>query len=156
MVIGPGRVNLTGLSVSRRRRRASSTKTERLRDAACDHRHLGVVAVADAHGLAPGEVDAVEVLDEGGDEMLARLLAVADGADAGAQLVVDGQAHGVALGLLERLAGKLPGRPQLLGLGKPGRLGQAAGDGGGDRLGHLGSPGRGGMARRCASPLLLA
>ena len=87
----------------------------RARDRTDDHRHVGVVAVADAHGPPVLEIDAVEVLDEGGDEVAARLLAVGDDVDAGALLVAQHQAHGIALALGERLALEQPRRPELFG-----------------------------------------
>jgi hypothetical protein len=61
--------------------------------------------------------------------MLARLLAVADDVDTGILLALDGEERGVALGLLECGALEPPWGPQGIGLGQPGRLGQAAGDG---------------------------
>ena len=59
-----------------------------------------------------------------------RLLAVADDVQAGVLLGLDPQQRGIELGLLQRGALGLPLRPQLLRLGQPGGLGQAAGDGG--------------------------
>ena len=88
MVIGPGSVYLTwrcGLAAQEARivdeyRAAPGDRPD-------DHRHVGVVAIADADRLLVFEVDAVQVLDERGHEMPARLLAVADDVDAGALLV---------------------------------------------------------------------
>ncbi|CUI28174.1 Uncharacterised protein [Achromobacter xylosoxidans] len=92
-----------------------------------DGRHAGVVAVADPDGFALFEIDAVQVLDEGGDEVLAGLLAVADDVDAGVLLFVQGQAQGVLLAFDQFLVLQLPGRPELFRLGQPGGFGQAAG-----------------------------
>ena len=69
------------------------------RDRAHDHRHVGVVAVADAHRLLVGEVHAVQSLDEGRHEVTARLLAVGDDVDARVLLVEQREADGVALAL---------------------------------------------------------
>jgi hypothetical protein len=88
-----------------------------------DGRHLGLVAVvADAHAHLVGKVDAVDVLEKAVDEMLPRLLAIADDVDAGVFLALEGEDRGVALGLRERLALEPPRRPQHARLGQPGRL----------------------------------
>ena len=68
-------------------------------------------------------------------EMLARLLAVGDDVDAAILLQLEREQRGVALGVVERGAGKPPRRPQLVRLGEPGRLRQAAGDGGRRNIG---------------------
>src|SRR3546814_14230497 len=84
------------------------------------------------------EVDPLDFLEDAVDEMLAGLLAVGDDVDPGLGLVEQGEAHGVALGLLEPRG--IPGgprRPELFRLRKPCRLGQAAGD---RRLHHRKAP----------------
>ncbi len=102
------------------------------RELAAHHRHHGFVAVgADAHLDLVGEIDAVDEFQKAVHEMLARHFAVADDVDAGVFLQLDRQQRGVELGLRELVAGKPPLRPQLVRLGEPGRLRQAAGDGGG-------------------------
>ena len=106
--------------------------------------HVGVVAVADAHGLLVREVDAVQAFDERRHEVAARLLAIGDDVDARVLLVEERQAHRVLLALRERVAFELPRRPQRLGLGEPGGLRQAAGDRGAENLGHGGTPLEGG------------
>ena len=95
-----------------------------------DHRHIGVVTVANPHCLAVLEIHAVEVLDEGRHEMTTCLLTIADDIDAGRLLVGDSKTHRVALALGEPLAFEQPGRPELIGRGKPGRLGKAPRNGG--------------------------
>ena len=97
-----------------------------------DHgRHHRLVAVvADAHLDLVREVDAVDEFEKAVDEMLARLLAVGDHVDAGVLLQLERQQRGVELAVGEVGAGEPPLRPQLVGLGEPGRLRQAAGDGG--------------------------
>ena len=77
-----------------------------------------------------GEVDTVQPLDERGDKMAARLLAIGHDIDARVFLVEQREAHGVALSLLERVAFELPGRPERHGLRQPGGLGETAGNGG--------------------------
>src|SRR5207237_10814052 len=71
------------------------------------------------------------------DEMLARLLAVAHDIDACVLLFLEPQQRRIALGLSESGAFGAPRRPELVRLGEPGRLRQAAGDGG---LEHCGAP----------------
>src|SRR5205823_11870807 len=82
------------------------------------------------HGALVLEIDALQALDERGDEMPAGLLAVGDDVDARGFLVGEQETHGVALALLQEIAFEEPGRPELLRLGEPGRFGKAAGDGG--------------------------
>lgn len=95
-----------------------------------DHgRHARIVAIANSDRLALFEIDPVEVLDEGGDEMLARLLPVADDIDARVLLLLQRQTQGIALAFGQFLVLQFPGRPELFGLGEPGWLGQAAGSG---------------------------
>ena len=53
-----------------------------------DRRHTRIVAVTDSDRLAFLEVDAAELLDKRCDEMLARLLAIADDVDARLSLIV--------------------------------------------------------------------
>ena len=108
------------------------------RDRPDDDGHVGVVAVADAHRALVREVDAVESFDERGDEMPARLLAVADDVDAGFLLVAQHEPDRVALAFGERVAVELPRRPELVGCREPGWLRQAAGDRGLQKLGHRG------------------
>jgi hypothetical protein len=62
--------------------------------------------------------------------VLARLLAVADDVDAGVFLHLEPEQGRVGLGAIEFGAARLPFGPELLGLGEPGGLGQAAGNGG--------------------------
>src|SRR3546814_3820783 len=69
--------------------------------------------------------------------MLPALFAVADGVQPGIFLVLDPQQRGIALGELELLAHGFPQWPQLVGLGQPERLRQAAGDGGGEQHGDF-------------------
>ena len=52
--------------------------------------NTGLIAVTNFHDLAFGKIHPAEVLDEGGDKVLPRLLAVADNIDPGPQLVVEG------------------------------------------------------------------
>ncbi len=96
------------------------------RDGADHGRHAGIVAIADAHGLALFEIDARQVFDEGGDEMLAGLLAIADDIDACLALVIEREPQRIALAFPQILALQIPGRPELFGLRQPGGLGQAA------------------------------
>ena len=74
------------------------------------------------------EVDAIDLLQETVDEMLARLFTVADDIEAGVFLGLDPQQRGVGLGLQQFGAFGFPLRPEFLGFGQPGRLGQAASD----------------------------
>ncbi|SOO28380.1 hypothetical protein XAP6164_2380026 [Xanthomonas phaseoli pv. phaseoli] len=93
-----------------------------------DHgRHAGVVAVANPHRLALFEIDTAEMFDKGGDEMLTGLFAVADDIDAGMLLFLQRQPQCILLAFDQFGVLQFPGRPQGLGLGKPGRLGQATG-----------------------------
>src|SRR2546425_5554505 len=62
--------------------------------------------------------------------MPAGLFSVGDDVDAGGFLVGEREAHRVALAFFEQRAFEQPGRPEFFGLGEPGRLGQAAGNGG--------------------------
>jgi hypothetical protein len=101
-------------------------------------RHLDDVAVvADAHLGLPGPVDALDRLEEAVHEVGAELLAVADDVDAAVLLLLEPDQGGVLLAPLELGALQTPGRPQLLGLGQPGRLGQAACD---RRVQHVEAP----------------
>jgi hypothetical protein len=65
------------------------------------------------------------------------LLAIADDADAGILLKLQGELCRVALALGERLALEAPCRPQFARLGQPGWLRQAAGN---RRFKHLSPP----------------
>src|SRR6266446_3947292 len=62
--------------------------------------------------------------------MPAGLFSVGDDVDAGGFLVGEREAHRVALAFLEQRAFEKPRRPEFFGLREPGRLGQAAGNGG--------------------------
>ena len=106
-----------------------------------DHRHHRLVAVgANAHLDLAREVDALDELEEPVDEVLARLLAVADDVDAGVLLLLDREQGRVELGGVQLGPRQAPGRPEPVGLREPGRLGQAAGDGGLEHGGHDRSP----------------
>ena len=59
--------------------------------------NTGLIAVTNFHDLAFGKIHPAEMLDEGGDKVLPRLLAVADNIDPGTQLVVERQTQGIAL-----------------------------------------------------------
>ena len=76
------------------------------------------------------EVDSLDLGEEAVHEVLTRLLAVADDVDAGVFLHLQPEQGRVGLGAIELGAARLPFGPELLGLGEPGGLGQAAGDGG--------------------------
>ena len=113
------------------------------------HRHHRVVAVvADAHLDLVLEVDALDRLEKAVDEVLPRLLAVAHHVDPGVFLRLDPEQSRIALALGQVVSGELPLRPQLVGLGEPGRLRQAAGDGGFEHVG--GVPGR--VTKGAAAP----
>ena len=73
------------LAVGRAAQEARGVDEHRMpaRDRTDDDGNVGVVAVADAHGLPVLEVDAVEALEKRRHEMPARLLAVGDDVDAG-------------------------------------------------------------------------
>ena len=108
------------------------------RQRAAHHRHHGFVAVgADAHLDLVGEIDAVDEFEKAVHEMLARHFAVADDVDAGVLLQLDREQRGVELALRQIGALQPPLRPQFVRLGEPGRLRQAAGDGGGKHHGRL-------------------
>ena len=134
---GQGELELA-LGVGARRARLEPVDGTLAADRAGHGRDLGLVAVgADADRLAAGEIDAVEIGEKAMDEMDARLLAVADDVDARVLLPLDREDGGVDLARRERVALEAPGGPELLRLGEPDGLGQAAGDGG---LEHLGYP----------------
>ena len=126
-----------------------------------DHlRHHRVVAVvADAHLHLVLEIDAFDLLQEPVHEMLARLLAITDDVQARVFLGLDPQQGGIGLGLAQFVALGVPPGPQLPGFGQPGRLGQAARDGGGEHgtswdavAGAVDAmPGRAGKERPAAS-----
>ena len=73
--------------------------------------HRLVAIVADAHFDALVEIDAVDRLEKAVDEMLARLLAVADDVDAGVLLQFDRDQRGVVLGGGELFTLQAPRRP---------------------------------------------
>jgi hypothetical protein len=101
-----------------------------------------------------GEVDAVERLDERGDEMAPRLLAVADDVDPGLLLVGEHEAHGIALALGQRISFEPPWRPQLPRFGKPGGLRKTARDRRLQKLGHRRLRGSLPVSRRGVAPAL--
>src|SRR5690606_39976835 len=49
--------------------------------------HTGIVAVPDLHNFTLFKIDAVQVLDEGGDKMLASLFPITDDVDTGLLLL---------------------------------------------------------------------
>ncbi|MNX90320.1 hypothetical protein D3C86_1223660 [compost metagenome] len=105
-------------------------------DGAHDGRDARIIAIANPDGFTFFEIDAGEVLDERGDEMLTGLLAIADDIDACVLLFLQRQAQGVLLALDQFLVLQFPGRPEFLGLGQPGRFGQAAGRRSGQEFFH--------------------
>jgi hypothetical protein len=76
------------------------------------------------------EVDSFDLFEESVHEVLPRLLAVADDVEPRILLALDPQQRRIELGLLQRGALRPPLRPQLLRLGEPFGLRQAAGDSG--------------------------
>jgi len=101
-------------------------------------RHHRLIAIfPDAHLDFVGEVDAVDLLQEAMNEMLAGLLAFGDDVDAGIFLQLHRQHGGVALGARQLVALGFPGRPQRVGFGQPFRLRQGAGDRGWKQHGSL-------------------
>ena len=79
-------------------------------------RHHRLVAVfADSHLDLVGEIDALDLLQEAVDEMLAGLLALGDDVDAGILLQLDRQHGGVALGAGELVALDFQGAHSMLG-----------------------------------------
>ena len=135
------------LAVGRAAQEARGVHEHRLpaRDRADDDGNVGIVAVADAHGLPVLEVHAVEALEKRRHEMPARLLAVGDDVDAGLLLVAEHQADRVLHPLGERVAFEPPGSPERFRLGEPRGLGQTAGDRRLQELGHRGIPGKDGQ-----------
>ena len=127
-------MNLSLRLVCARASCASKAWTRPLSFSGADHlRHHRVVAVvADAHLHLVLEVDAFDLLEKAVDEVLARLLAVADDVQPGVLLRLDPQQRGIGLGLAQFVALGLPLRPELVGFGQPARLGQAACDRGGE------------------------
>ena len=65
------------------------------RDRTHDGWHARLIAIANFNHFAFLEVDAAEVLDKRRDEVLARLLAIADDIDAGLLLFSQRQTQGV-------------------------------------------------------------
>jgi hypothetical protein len=119
-----------------------------------DGRHHRLVAVvADAHLDLVAEIDAVDEFQKAVDEVLARLLAVGDHVDAGVLLPLHRKQRGVELARGEIVAGETPLRPQLVGLGQPGRFGQAAGDGGGKHADYSSPGSMAASASRSAVPV---
>ena len=57
--------------------------------------HARLIAITNFDDLALFEIHAVEVFDKGGNEVLARLLAVADDINTGPQLIVEAQTQRV-------------------------------------------------------------
>src|SRR5690606_24196646 len=88
-----------------------------------------IIAIPYSDSLALLEIDAVEVFDKRSDEMLARLLAIADDIDARLPLIVESQAQGILLSRSQFLILQFPWRPKFLWLRKPGGFWQAAGGG---------------------------
>jgi len=121
--MGAGKPRLVCMDAAAQRQRTGYLRHHRL-----------VALLADAHLDPLGEIDAVHEVEEAVDEMLSRLFAIGDDVDAGILLQLDGDEGRIALAGLEVFARKSPRRPQLVGLGEPGRLRQAAGDAG---LEHL-------------------
>src|SRR6202521_3060453 len=76
----------------------------RSRDGSDDDRDIGIVTVANADAFLVLEIDTLEVLDQGGDEVPAGLLAVGDNVDARALLIKQGEPYRVALALGELVA----------------------------------------------------
>ncbi len=132
MVIGPGRVNLSfRVRVGARQPRFARVHARAQPQFADDGRaHRLVAIVANAHFDAPFEVDAVDRFEKAVDEMLARLLAVADDIDAGVFLKLERQQSRVVFGVGEFIAFETPRRPELVRLREPCRFWQTAGDGG--------------------------
>src|SRR6516225_7993557 len=97
-----------------------------------DHRLVAVGT--DAHLDAPGEIDALDEFEKAVGEVLPRLLAVGYDVDAAVLLQLERDEGCVPLALFQSAAGEPPRRPQLHRLGKPCRLRQAAGNGGGKQL----------------------
>ena len=77
---------------------------------------------------AASVTNAIDRLEEAMDEMLARLLAVANHFQACVFLQLDPQERGIHLGLEQLIALRLPLRPELVGFGQPGGFGQTARD----------------------------
>ena len=76
--VGAGEPRLAGVHARAQPQRRDHGRTHRL-----------VAVVADAHLDAPVEIDALDRFEEAVDEMLARLLAVADDVDAGVLLQLE-------------------------------------------------------------------
>jgi hypothetical protein len=123
MVIGPGRAHDGAIGLPAQERGILDEHRRPAADRADHRRHARVVSVANAHGFASVEVDAVEVLDEGRDEVLTGLLAVGDDVDAAPLLLVHDGAQSIAFAVGEHAFRQLPGRPQHLGLASHAGLG---------------------------------
>ena len=114
------------------------------------HRHHRLVAVvANSHLDLVRKVDAVDPFQKSMNEMLTRLLAVADDVDAAILLQLHRKDGGVALALGEFCALEPPGRPELLGFGEPGRFRQTSCDRGVEHA----FPASAGSVRRFALPV---
>ncbi len=120
--MGAGKPGFAGMHARAQPQRTGDGRTHRL-----------VAIVADAHLDTLVEVDAVDRFEKTVDEVLARLLAVADDIDAGVLLQLDRQQRGVVLGGGELFAFEPPRRPQLVRRRKPCGLRQTAGDRGGEQ-----------------------
>ena len=94
-----------------------------------DGHHRLVAVGADSHLDLVREVDAVHEFKKTMHEVLTRHFSIADDVDAGVFLPLDREQCCVELGSGEFIALQSPLRPQLVRLGEPGWLGQAAGDG---------------------------
>src|SRR5437667_7751503 len=91
--------------------------------------HFRLIAVvANAHDHFAAEIDALDLLQEAMDEMLTRLLAIADDIDPRVFLLLQRQQGCVALCFEERLTLEAPRCPQHARLREPGRFWQAACD----------------------------
>ena len=131
MVIGPGSVNLSLRSVCARARRASAVHAALELQRPGDRRHHRLVAVvADAHLHLAGEVDALDA---------SRKPCTKCWRDCSPSVTMSMPASSCSFSqssVASRFAcsssspPEPPGRPQLLRFGEPGRLRQAAGDGG--------------------------
>ena len=106
MVIGPGRVNLSGCVVAGARAARLGLMHAALQPQRTGHgRHHRLVAVvADAHLDLARKVDAVDLFEKAVHEMLPRLFAVGDDVDAGVFLQLDRLRGGVELAVLQAAA----------------------------------------------------
>ncbi len=124
---GQGELELVlgvGAGVARFRRMDAGLQAQRAGDG---WHHRFVAILADPHLDLAGEIDPFDALQKAVHEMLARLLAVGDDVDTCVFLVLDGEQGRIELCGVELGASQLPGCPQPVRLGEPGRFGQAAG-----------------------------